>query len=50
MTGVSAEDYYANILRTENPDIPEVRDRSSVTNTVQNINGQPKQKPGLFML
>lgn len=50
MTGVSAEDYYANILRTESPDIPEVKDKSSVTNTVQNINGQPKTKSGLFTL
>ena len=50
MTGVSAEDYYANILRTESPDIPEVKEKSSVTNTVQNINGQPKTKSGLFTL
>ena len=42
MTWVSAEDYYWNILRAENKDIPEVNDKSSITSTAQTINGQPK--------
>lgn len=42
MTWVSAEEYYATILRTENKDIPEVKDKSSFTSTAQNINGQGK--------
>lgn len=41
MTWVSAEEYYWNILRAENKDIPEVNDKSSITSTSQNINGQP---------
>lgn len=48
LTGISAEDYYSSILRSESPDIPEVKDKSSVTNTVQNVNGSNK-KWGLFM-
>ena len=46
MTWVSAEDYYWTILRTENKDVPEVNDKSSITNTVQNLNWQ---KPTSFM-
>ena len=41
MTWVSAEEYYWNILRAENKDIPEVTDIASITSTAQNINGQP---------
>ena len=41
MTWVSAEDYYWTILRAENKDVPEVNDKSSITSTVQNLNGQP---------
>jgi len=49
MTWVSAEDYYWTILRAENKDIPEVSDKSSITSTSQNINGQPNWS-GFLML
>lgn len=42
MTWVSAEDYYWAILRTESKDIPEINDKSSITNTAQNMSGQNK--------
>lgn len=42
MTWVSAEEYYATILRTENKDVPEVSDKSSITSTAQPMNGQNK--------
>ena len=49
MTWVSAEDYYWTILRAENKDIPEVTEKSSITSTSQNINGQSKWN-GFLML
>jgi len=42
MTWVSAEDYYWAILRAESKDIPEVKDKASITSTAQNMNGQNK--------
>lgn len=35
MTGVSADEYYSNILRSENKDIPGNNERSSITDTVE---------------